>query len=131
MKLYVNSARYSSKKSRVVAAEDDFEEIVVDDDDFSDTIDDVSDTVDDIKDSIDEIKEDDVNIEVENNIENHYIAECDTCNGVFISATVESDQEVEKVTGICPLCGKESEQYLKWVIRDAKADKGGKDEKIR
>lgn len=86
--------------------------------DVADTIDNVADAMDDIQDSIDEVQQDDVSIELDNNIANHYIAECDNCHGVFISATVESDQVVEKVTGVCPLCGKESDQYLKWVIRD-------------
>lgn len=91
-------------------------------DEFIDTVDDLSDSVDDIQDTLDEldgteIEEDDVDIDVDNNIANHYIAECDTCHGVFISALVESDQEVEKVSGVCPLCDKETDQYLKFIIR--------------
>lgn len=62
-------------------------------------------------------KEDPINIEIENNISDHYIAECEKCQGVFISATIESDQKISKVTGECPLCGEESDQYLKWVIK--------------
>ena len=114
-------------RTRVVAAGEDeemFDESYVDDydnpgEDLVDTLDDVSDAVEDIQDTVDEVEEDDINIETDNNIAGHYIAECDTCHGVFISATMESDQVVEKVTGICPLCQKETEQYLKWVIRDA------------
>ena len=87
-----------------------------------DTVDDLSDSVDDIQDTLDEIdgteiEEDDIDIDLDNNIANHYIAECDTCHGIFISALVESDQEVEKVSGICPLCDKETDQYLKFIIR--------------
>jgi len=78
--------------------------------------------IEDIQDSVDDIEEDDINIEIDNNITGHYIAECEGCHGVFISATVESEQEVTKVTGVCPLCQKETDQYLKWVIRDAKQD---------
>lgn len=56
-------------------------------------------------------------IQTDNNIENHYIVECDRCHGIFISALVESDQVVDHITGICPLCEKESDQYIKWVVK--------------
>lgn len=56
-------------------------------------------------------------IEADNNIAGHYIAECSRCHGVFISALIESDQQVEYLSGICPLCEKESDQYIKWVIK--------------
>lgn len=105
------------KRRAIMAAEFDDEE-----DEFVDTVDDLSDSVDDIQDTLDEIdgteiEEDDVDIEVDNNIANHYIAECDTCHGIFVSALVESDQEVEKVSGVCPLCDKETDQYLKFIVR--------------
>ncbi len=61
--------------------------------------------------------ESDPDIETDNNIEGHYIAECDRCHGIFISALVESDQQVEYISGICPLCEKESDQYIKWIIK--------------
>lgn len=89
-------------------------------DGIMDSIDDVADTVEDLQDSIDEVADDDVQISVNNNIGGHYIAECDQCNGIFISAVVESDQQVDSVSGVCPLCGKETEQYLKWLIQDVK-----------
>lgn len=98
--------------------DDEGEFEVPEDDDISDTLDDLSDTVDDIQDSIEDIQEDDVDIELENNIANHYIAECDKCHGVFISALVESDQEVEKISGTCPLCDAETDQYLKWIVKE-------------
>lgn len=106
------------KRKPIMAADIDGE----DEDEFVDTVDDLSDSVDDIQDTLDEIdgteiEEDDVDIDLDNNIANHYIAECDTCHGIFISALVESDQEVEKVSGICPLCDKETDQYLKFIIR--------------
>lgn len=85
--------------------------------DFAESVDDLADTAEELQDAIEDIEEDDVDIEIDNNIADHYIAECDICLGVFISATEESNQEVEKTAGICPLCGKESEQYLKWVIK--------------
>lgn len=84
---------------------------------ISDTIDDVSDSVDDLQEVVDDVEEDDVDIEADNNIADHYIAECDSCQGTFISALIESDQEVEKISGVCPLCGKDTDQYLKWIIR--------------
>lgn len=64
------------------------------------------------------IEEDDIGIENENNISGHYIAECDVCKGIFISAIVESDQVVESINGVCPICNKKSEQFLKWVVKD-------------
>lgn len=102
------------KKRRITAAEDDF---IDEQPDLLDAIDDVQDQVEDIQDHVDEVEEDDIDIEVNNNIDNHYIAECDRCHQVFISAVIESDQDVDAITGVCPLCGKESEQLLKWIIR--------------
>jgi hypothetical protein len=100
---------------------DDMEDL---DDSFSEQLDDVADTVEDIQDTVtdDEHQEDSIDIEVENNIAGHYIAECDKCKNVFISATVLSDQVVESVTGICPICKEESDQYLKWVIKLAEEE---------
>ena len=86
---------------------------------FDDQLDDMADNIEDMQDTLDEVTEDDPSIQVDNNITDHYIAECEKCHGVFISAVTESDQEVQSVTGICPLCGKESEQLLKWIVRDA------------
>ena len=87
-------------------------------DDIQDSVEDIQDSVDDIKDAIDEVDEDSIDIALNNNIAGHYIAECDQCQGVFISAVLESDQQIDHVSGICPICGKESDQYLKWVIKD-------------
>ena len=64
--------------------------------------------------------EDGPSIETDNNIAGHYIAECNRCHGVFISALMESDQHVEFLSGVCPLCEKESDQYIKWVIKPVK-----------
>lgn len=57
-------------------------------------------------------------IEVENNITNHLIAECQNCHGIFISAMIASDQPVESINGVCPLCNKDTEQSLLWIIKD-------------
>ena len=116
-------------KNRIITAADDenmmhddldaeFEDSLLEDDDtLDDTLDTIADNIEDIQDQVDDIQEDDVDIEIDNNIDGHYIAECDRCQGIFISAVIESDQEVEKITGICPLCEKESDQYLIWKIQ--------------
>lgn len=98
---------------------DDFDDYDMnsDDDTLTDAIDDVADSVEDIQDSVDDMKEDESEIAINNNIADHYIAECQRCNGIFISAVVDSDQQIDHVTGTCPLCGRETEQNLKWVIR--------------
>jgi len=88
--------------------------------DIEDTVDDIADAVDDIQDTMEDVEEDDIDIEMENNIANHYVAECDSCHGIFISALVESDQEVESITGICPLCDKDTTQYLYWLIKNVR-----------
>lgn len=116
--------KFKVTASKIVGAEED--EIFMNpsvremddiDDSFSEQLDDVADTVEDIQDVVsdDDHQEDSVDIEIENNIGGHYIAECSKCKNVFLSATVLSDQEVECVTGICPVCREESDQYLKWV----------------
>ena len=88
-----------------------------DEDDMDDTLEGIADDIEDMQDDLDEIQEDDVSIEIDNNIEGHYIAECDKCKGIFISAMTETDQVVESIKGTCPLCDKESEQFIKWVIK--------------
>lgn len=57
-------------------------------------------------------------IEVDNNIVNHLIAECQNCHGIFISAMLASDQIIESINGVCPLCSKDTEQFLKWIVKD-------------
>ena len=125
--------RFKVTASKIDAAEDDelnmtpnLGEIDDLDDSFSDQLEDVADTVEDIQDTVsdDDHQEDTINIEVENNIAGHYIAECDKCKNVFISATVLSDQIVECVTGVCPICREESDQYLKWVIKPVEEEQG-------
>jgi predicted transcriptional regulator len=108
-------------KKNIFAAEDDFGNPVVNDDEgVIDTLDDISDAVDDLQDSVDDITEqEDTNIEIENNIENHFIAECESCGGIFISAVVESDNNAESIVGTCPICGKETTQDLNWIIKSA------------
>lgn len=62
-------------------------------------------------------EEDDPSVNCENNIDDHYIAECEKCHGIFIASVVESDQEISSISGECPLCGDETDQLLKWVIK--------------
>ena len=88
----------------------------VGDDNVTDAVDDLADAVEDIQYDLQDIQEDEVTIHSENNIEGHLIAECEKCTGIFISAMVKSDQKVDSITGVCPLCGKESIQKFKWVI---------------
>ena len=103
------------KASSIMAADEDI--VYEEDDAVVDTLGDMSDQLDDIQDQVDEIDEDEVDIETDNNIAEHYIAECDVCHGIFISAMLQSDQDVSNISGVCPLCGKESEQFLKWVVK--------------
>lgn len=134
----INSA-IKTKKSKIISStitaadedadfeSDEFDEtpadgMIVDDefgeDQLSDTLDNISDKVDDIQDSMDDVQEDDVCIDIDNNISNHYVAECEKCKGIFISSVVETDQKLDKIHGSCPLCDKETDQYLKWIIKD-------------
>jgi len=103
-----------TKTKRILAADDD----LLDDEVVEDVVDELSDTVDDLQEQMDEIEEDEILIEEDINIAGHYIAQCDICQGIFISAVNTSDQVVTSITGICPLCDKESEQFLNWVIED-------------
>ena len=134
MKISVNRHSTVTASQRIVAADEDnpFEGMQADkfgeedlggstdsgDDNVADQIDDISDDVEDLQDALSDVHEDDTNIEIDNNISGHYIAECERCHGIFISAVTESDQAVKKITGVCPLCDKETDQYLKWVVKD-------------
>jgi len=111
---------------RIVAADGD--EFTEDFTDYDDQF--FGENPDDIQESDEEIEEDEVNIEIENNIADHFIAECDRCQGVFISALIETDQEVEIITGKCPLCEKESDQHLKWIIKDVEEMRKIKEEQL-
>lgn len=95
----------------IMAADDEY--------DLSDSIDDLTDSVEDMQDMVEDVAEDEPSIDIENNIEDHYIAECESCGGIFISAILESEQQIDHVTGVCPLCDKETNQYLRWVIKPA------------
>ena len=119
-----NQSAHGQSMRYVKAADEDLDDFDMSDDTdgLMDAIDDVADNVEDLQDQFDEVKEDEVEIAINNNIADHFIAECDRCNGVFISAVVDSDQKIDHVTGICPLCGRETEQYLKWIIKSVEED---------
>ena len=124
----IRKSASSVTSSSITAADEDFESDDFSDetdptdstDSLSDNIDDIADTVEDIQDTIDDVQEDDVNIQVENNISDHYIAECERCHGIFISSVIRSEQPLEKISGTCPLCDRQTDQYLKWVVKDVK-----------
>ena len=124
MKKFTKYPVTAAVKTRVVADEEDlmFDEDLVDDDEaLQDTITDVADTIDDLQDAMDDVVPDDVSIDMNNNITDHFIAECEYCHGVFISAVVKSDAMLKSIHGTCPLCDRESDQYLKWLIIDAES----------
>ena len=88
------------------------------DDDLEENVDDLADNVEDVQDLFDDVEEDDVNLEIDANIANHYIVQCDGCHDIFISALAESDQIIEKVSGVCPICEKDTDQYVKFIVRE-------------
>ena len=87
------------------------------DDALGDQLDDLEDNLEDIQDTVEDVEEDDTVIDIDNNIVDHLIAECDNCKGIFISAMIVSDQDVDSINGICPLCNKDTSQSLKWVVK--------------
>lgn len=129
MKITKNSKlvrKVTASTEYIKAADEDFDEFddvdmedIDDADGVIDALDDLSDSVDELQDTVDDMEEDQVDIAINNNIADHFIAECDKCHGIFISAVVDSDQDIEYVTGLCPLCGRETDQYLKWIIKAA------------
>lgn len=86
----------------------------------SDAVDKASDAVEDMEEAVSNLSDtpEDTILNIENNIENHYIAECKRCHEVFISAVVESESDVDAVNGECPCCHEETEQELKWIVRN-------------
>lgn len=104
----------------VLAADlDDFDDFE-DAQDVKDAASDAAEALDDLQDAVDDISDApaDTILDMDNNIENHYIAECARCHEVFISAMTESDTEVESIEGECPCCHEQTKQELKWIVRD-------------
>lgn len=125
MRIVHNSVNVEKKK--ITAADNVFDDLgeapgyeedaALEEDAISDQLDAIEDNLEDVQDVVEDVEEDDVRIDVDNNIVNHLIAECENCKGVFISAMIASDQEVESISGVCPLCGKDTTQQLKWIIK--------------
>lgn len=103
---------------RSIFAADEFDDFESDDMALGEQLDDIQDNIEDIQDTVDDIEEDDEAIDIENNVTNHLIAECENCKGIFISAMIASEQQVESISGVCPLCNKDTTQQLKWIIKD-------------
>lgn len=114
-----NINRLNKSKVRVYSADEYEEHNDYSEDSLSDNVEELSDNVEELQDQIDDmdVEEDEPDIELNNNIADHYIAECDRCSGVFISSVVLSDQAVDSISGICPLCDHETTQQLKWVVK--------------
>ena len=125
MRIVHNSVNVEKKK--ITAADNVFddlgdapgyeEDVTLEEDAISDQLDAIEDNLEDVQDVVEDVEEDDVRIDVDNNIVNHLIAECENCKGVFISAMIATDQEVDSISGVCPLCGKDTTQQLKWIIK--------------
>mgnify|MGYP007047952173 CR=1 FL=1 len=105
--------------AKPVMAAPDFMEDLKDVEDLSESIDNAADAVEDIQDVVDDIDDapEDTLLDIDNNIENHYIAECTRCHEVFISAVVESESSVDSIEGECPCCHEQTKQELKWIVR--------------
>ena len=96
---------------------DETEEMETEETDFGDDTGDEG--IDDVVDDMGEDgQQDGSTIEIDNNIANHLIAECQNCHGIFISAMLASDQIIESINGVCPLCSKDTEQVLRWIVKD-------------
>lgn len=121
----IHSSSLTGKRRIVAAGENVFDDLTDDEpmgvdfeeDALGDQLDNLEDNLEDIQDAVDDVEEDDIDIDIDNNITDHLVAECENCKGVFISAMIASDQEVDSISGICPLCNKETTQQLKWIIK--------------
>ena len=116
------------KKKKITAADNVFDDIgeapgygtdveVDDDDALGEQLDSIEDNLEDVQDAVEDFEEDDVSIDVDNNIADHLVAECDNCKTPFISAMIASDQVVDSISGICPICKKDTTQTIKWIIK--------------
>lgn len=116
--------RVASFKPVTAAEEEGYD--VQDTDGIQDALDSVEDTLDDVQDAVEDSYDGphDTVMDVQNNISNHYIAECDKCHEVFVSAVVESESPIDSIEGECPCCHEHTVQKLKWVVRDASDSEG-------
>lgn len=114
----VHAKTDTNAKRNIFAAENVFEDTeTFDEPDLNET------TTEDLEEDMGEDgRQDGTTIEMDNNIVNHLIAECQNCHGIFISAMLASDQVIESINGVCPLCNKDTEQSLKWIIKEYPED---------
>lgn len=110
----------ASPVTAAVEDESDFAFDVEDPDSMQDTLDDATDAIEDLQETVDQVDDAprDTVLDTENNIQDHYIAECCRCHEIFISAVVESDSPIESIEGECPCCHEQTKQELKWIVRD-------------
>lgn len=109
------------KFTPVKAAMDDMDfDSLEDAQNVQDAAEDASNALNDLQDAVDDLSDapTDSILDMDNNIENHYIAECCRCHEVFISAVTESDSQVDSIEGECPCCHESTKQDLKWIVRD-------------
>ena len=112
----VHTTKISSDKRRVVAANVFEDEPGFEGPNLENDSDGVEDTIED-EDMGEDGQQDGSTIDIDNNIFDHLIAECQNCHGIFISAMIGSDQPVESINGVCPLCSKETEQFFVGIIK--------------
>lgn len=116
------------KKKKITAADNVFDDLgeapgygteteVDDEDALADQLDTIEDSLEDVQDAVEDFEEDDVAIDIDNNIADHLVAVCDNCKTPFISAMIASDQVVDSISGICPICKKDTTQSIKWIIK--------------
>lgn len=96
------------------AAKDEFEDDASEFDDEDDA--EASDETQSEDEDDAEPSQDVVDIDTDNNIADHYIAECSKCHGIFISPVMKSDQPIDEIQGVCPLCHATTSQKLKWIV---------------
>lgn len=124
----ITSSIRSTRKTNIFADENVFGDVDPDGNVFGDEDPDADEgTEDEDVDNLDEplddeLQQDSSTIEIDNNITNHLIAECQNCHGIFISAMIASDQLIDSINGVCPLCNKDTEQSLLWIVKDYPED---------
>ena len=115
-----HSKNISGNKKKVVAAVNVFDDV---DPNFEGPDLNGEENIEEVEEDMgDEGKQDSSSIDIDNNITNHLVAECQNCHGIFISAMLASDQVIESINGVCPLCNKDTEQTLQWIIKDYPED---------
>lgn len=112
----VHTKASTAGKRRIVAANVFADDVDFEGPNLENDVDSVEETVID-EDMGEDGQQDGSTIDIDNNIFQHLIAECQNCHGIFISAMIASDQPVESINGVCPLCSKETEQFFIGIIK--------------